>query len=168
MLRGWASCDRGNAEDGLPELRKSVKALEATGALIWVQFARYLLALAFAKAEQLADAMKVVDQILLTVAGTSGRWYEAELHRLKGDLLVRGDGSPAAAEICYERAIAIAVRQEARLWQLRASNALAGLWSTQGKIPEVNALLVPLSLRFDGTIVIPDLRRTKVLLAERG
>ena len=168
MLRGWASCDRGNAEDGLPELRKSVKALEATGALIWVQFARYLLAQAFAKAEQLADAMKVVDQILLTVAGTSGRWYEAELHRLKGDLLVKGGASPAAAENCYERAIAVAARQGARLWQLRASNALAGLWCTQGKIPEVNALLAPLSLRFDGTIVVPDLRRTKVLLAESG
>ena len=88
MLRGWASCDRGNVEEGLPELRKSVRALEATGALIWVQFARYLLAQVFAKTEQLVDATKLVDQSLLTVAGTSGRWYEAELHRLKGDLLL--------------------------------------------------------------------------------
>ena len=168
MLRGWASCDRGNAEDGLPELRKSVKALEATGALIWVQFARYLLAQAFTQTEQLADATKLVDQTLLTVAGTSGRWYEAELHRLKGDLLIKAGSSPMAAENCYEKAIAVAARQGARLWQLRASNALARLWCSQGKIPEVNALLAPLSLRFDGTIVIPDLRRTKVLLAERG
>ena len=80
MLRGWASCNLGNMEEGLPELRKSVKALEATGALIWVQFARYLLAQAFVKAEQLTDAMKLVDQNLLMVAATSGRWYEAELH----------------------------------------------------------------------------------------
>src|SRR5262249_30981491 len=90
MLRGLASCDLGNVEEGLPELRKSVKALEATGALIWVQFARYLLAEVLAKTEQLADAMKLVEQTLLMVAGTSGRWYEAELHRLKGDLVVRG------------------------------------------------------------------------------
>jgi class 3 adenylate cyclase/predicted ATPase len=166
MLRGWASCDLGNVEEGLPELRKSVKALEATGALIWVQFARYLLAQAFAKTAQLADAMKLVDQTLLMVAGTSGRWYEAELHRLKGDLLVRGDGSPAAAEICYERAIAIAVRQEARLWQLRASNALAGLWCSQGKIREARTLLAPLRTRFDGKIIVSDLRCTKALLAE--
>jgi predicted ATPase len=153
-------------EEGLPELRRSVKALEATGALIWVQFARYLLAQAFAKTGQLADAMKLVDQTLLTVAGTSGRWYEAELHRVKGDLLVRGGGSPAAAEICYERAIAIATRQGARLWQLRASNTLAGLWCTQGRIPEVRALLAPFSTSFDEGIIIPDLRRTKALLAE--
>lgn len=166
MLRGWASCNLRNVEEGLSELRKSVRALEATGALIWVQFARYLLAQAFAEAEQLTDATKLVDQALLTVAATSGRWYEAELHRLKGDLLVRTDGSPAAAEVCYERAIAVAARQGARLWQLRASNALAGLWCTQGKIPEVQALLAPLTASFDEKIMIPDLQRTKALLAE--
>ncbi|HEY6903651.1 MAG TPA: adenylate/guanylate cyclase domain-containing protein [Candidatus Acidoferrales bacterium] len=168
MLRGWASCNLGNVEEGLPELRKSVKALEATGALIWVQFARYLLAQALAKAEQLADAMKLVDQTLLTVAATSGRWYEAELHRLKGDLLVSGGGSPAAAEVCYQRAIVVAARQGARLWQLRASNALAGLWRTQSKIPEVHALLAPLSTSFDEKIMMPDLQRTKSLLSENA
>ena len=166
MLRGWASCNLGNVEAGLPELRRSVKALEATGALIWVQFARYLLAQAFAKAEQLTDAMKLVDQTLLMVAATSGRWYEAELHRLKADLLVIAGGSPAAAEACYEQAMAVAVRQGARLWQLRASNGLAGLWSIQGKIPEVHALLAPLAASFDEKIMIPDLQRTKALLAE--
>jgi class 3 adenylate cyclase/predicted ATPase len=168
MLRGWASCHLGNAEEGLAELRKSVKALEATGALIWVQFARYLLAQALAKAEQVADAIKLVDQTLLMVAGTSGRWYEAELHRLKGDLLVSGGGSPEAAEACYERAIVVAARQGARLWQLRASNALAALWCTQSKIPEVHAILAPLTASFDGTIMMPDLQRTKTLLAQNA
>ena len=168
MLRGWARCNLGNVEEGLPELRKSVKALEATGALIWVQFARYLLAQAFAKAEQLGDAMKLVDQTLLTVAGSSGRWYEAELHRLKGDLLVSAGGSPAAAEVCYERAIVVAAQQGARLWQLRASNALAALWCTQSKIPEMHAMLAPLSASFDGKIMMPDLQRTKALLSENA
>ncbi len=165
MLRGWASCDRGNAEEGILELRKSVKALEATGALIWVQFARYLLAQALAKTEQFVDAMKIVDQTLLTVAGTSGRWYEAELHRLKGDLLARSGGALTAAESCYQRAIVVAARQGARLWQLRASNALAGLWCTQGKIGEAHALLAPFSTSSHEKIVTLDLRRMKELLA---
>ena len=143
MLRGWARSNLGDVQQGLPEIRKSVRALEATGALIWVQFARCLLAQAFTKAEQLADAMKLVDQTLLMVAGTSGRWYEAELHRLKGELLVRGGGSTAAAETCYERAIAVAARQGARLWQLRASNGLASLRGAQGT-PEVHTGLAPL------------------------
>jgi class 3 adenylate cyclase/predicted ATPase len=166
MLRGWASSNLGHVEEGLPEIRKSVKALEATGALIWVQFARYLFAQVLAKAEQFTDAMKLVDQTLLMLAGTSGRWYEAELHRLKGDLLVRGGASSAAAEACYQTAIAVATRQGARLWQLRASNALAALWCSQGRIPEVHALLAPLTASFDEKIMIPDLRKTKALLAE--
>src|SRR5215471_792830 len=144
MLRGWARCNLGDVQQGLPEIRKSVRALEATGALIWVQFARCLLAQAFAKAEQLADAMKLVDQTLLMVAGTSGRWYEAELHRLKGELLVRGGGSTAAAEACYERAIAVAARQGARPWHQRASDALASLQGAQGT-PEVHTGLAPAS-----------------------
>jgi class 3 adenylate cyclase/predicted ATPase len=165
MLRGWANSYLGHIEEGLPELRKSARALEATGALIWVQFARYLLAQVLAKAGQFADAMKVVDQALLTVAGTSGRWYEAELHRLRGDLLVGAGESSAAAQACYETAIAISARQGARLWQLRASNALAALWCAQGREREARALLAPLHGTFADT-EIPDLRQTKVLLAE--
>ena len=166
MLRGWASSNLGHVEEGLAEIRKSVKALEAAGALIWGQFARYLFAQALAKAEQFTDAMKLVDQTLLMMAGTSGRWYEAELHRLKGDLLVRGGAPSSAAEVCYETAIAVAARQGARLWQLRASNALAGLWCAQGRSPEVHALLAPLPASFDEKIMIPDLGLTKALLTE--
>jgi len=166
MLRGWASSHLGHIEEGLPELRKSVKALEATGALIWVQFARYLFAQVLAKAGQFTDAMKLVDQALLMTAGTTGRWYEAELHRLRGDLLAGADESSAAAQVCYETAIAVATRQGARLWQLRASNGLAALWRAQGRVPEVHALLAPLHASFEEKILIPDLRQTKLLLAE--
>jgi predicted ATPase len=164
MLRGWARFNLEDVEQGLAEIRQSVKALEATGALIWVQFARYLLAQALAKAEQLTDAMKLVDQTLMMVAGTSGRWYEAELHRLKGDLLLHGGDSTAAAEACYERAIAVAVRQGARLWQLRATNALAALWGAQGRLPEVHACVAPLYASFDKQVMSADLRQAKALL----
>src|SRR6266516_1572912 len=163
MLRGWARCNLEDAERGLAEIRKSVKALEATGALIWVQFARYLLAQALAKAEQLTDARKLVDQILMMVAGTSGRWYEAELHRLKGDLLLHD--STAAPEACYERAMAVAARQGARLWQLRAANALASIWSAQGRLPEVHACLASLCATFGEKVMSVDLRQAKALLA---
>lgn len=165
MQRGWSSCTLGNVQEGLPQIRKSVRAIEATGARIWVQFARYLLAQAFVKAEQFADAMKLVDQALLTVAGTSGRWYEAELYRLKGDLLVQGGASTQAAEACYDRAIAVAAKQGARLWQLRASNALASSWAAQGRIGEARDLLGPLFATFDGKIMSPDLRQAETFLA---
>src|SRR6185295_6243872 len=106
-----------------------------TDTLIWAQFARYLLARALATAGQDGEALDHVDQILIRIGGTSGRWYEAGVHRLKADLvLARGDAHEA--EACYERAIAVATRQGARLWQLRATNAVRALWRQQGRLAD--------------------------------
>jgi predicted ATPase len=165
MLRGWARCNLEDMERGLAEIRQSVKALEATGALIWVQFARYLLAQALAKAEQFTDAIRLVDQILMMVAETSGRWYEAELHRVKGDVLLQRGESTAAAEACYRRAMDIAARQQGRLWQLRAANALGSLLAAQGRASELHACLATLCAGFDRKIMSADLRQANALLA---
>jgi predicted ATPase len=163
MLRGWSRFDLGDVEQGLAEIRQSVNALEAAGAPIWVQFARYLLAQALAEADQTHDAMELVDQTLVQIGTTSGRWYEAELHRLKGDLLLaRRD--PSAAEHCYETAIAVSARQGARLWQLRATNSLGALWLAQGRSSELHARLAPLYASFDEQVMTADLREAKALL----
>src|SRR5262245_5448739 len=117
MLEGWARVELGDANRGLAELRQSITALEATGAVIWVHFARYLLAHALAKTGQFDEALNLVHQTLAAIDRTSGRWYEAELYRVKGDLLLSRDADPAAAEQCYEKAISIASRQGARFWE---------------------------------------------------
>jgi len=165
MLRGWSRFDLGDAEQGLAELRRSIDALEAAGAPIWVQFARYLLAQALAKTDQTQDAMELVDRSLVEIGSTSGRWYEAELHRLKGDLLLdRSDSS--AAEHCYETAIAVSARQGARLWQLRATNSVGSLCRAQGRLAEVHARLASLYASFDKQMMIADLSEAKALLDE--
>jgi tetratricopeptide (TPR) repeat protein len=133
LMRGWTLVELGGSEQGLEEIRHSMIALETTGALSWVQFARYLPAQALAKAGQFREAAQLVDQTLAALASPSGRWCEAELHRLRGDLLLRCDEF-AAAEACYEDAIAVAERQGARLWQLRAANGLAACWHIRGKL----------------------------------
>jgi predicted ATPase len=165
MLRGWALLDLGDVERGLAEIRQSIDALEATGTLIWGQFARYLLADALARAGQSDAAMEQVDQILSQIRATSGRWYEAELHRFRGELLC-AHGDAAAAEAGYERAIAVALRQGARLWQLRATNDLSALWRAQGRAADVRARLAPLYSTFAGAVASADLRQAKALLAE--
>jgi class 3 adenylate cyclase/predicted ATPase len=165
MLRGCSRFDLGDVEQGLAEIRQSVNALESAGAPIWVQFARYLLAQALAKADQARDAMHVIDQTLVQVGTTSGRWYEAELHRLKGDLLLDGRDS-SAAERCYETAIAVSARQGARLWQLRATNSLGSLWRSQGRFLDAHARLAPLYASFDEQVITADLREAKALLTE--
>jgi class 3 adenylate cyclase/predicted ATPase len=165
MLRGWSRFDLGDVEQGLAEIRQSVNALEAAGAPIWVQFARYLLAQALAKTDQTQEAMALVGQTLFEIGTTSGRWYEAELHRLKGDLLLDRGDSPAA-ENSYETAIAVSARQGARLWQLRATNSLGSLWRTQAKLARLHKRLAPLYASFDKEMMIADLKEAKVLLNE--
>ncbi len=168
MLRGWARVELGAVDAGLAEIRQSVDALEATGALTWVRFARYLLALCCAKIGQREDALKLIDQTLAAIGGTTGRWYEAELSRLKGDLLLGGDAPPASAEACYETAIAVAQRQGARLWQLRATNALAEFWRAQGRRTEAYARLASLYSSFGPEAACADLREAETLLLETG
>ena len=165
MLHGWARVELGDTDSGLTQLRRSITALEATGAAIWVHFGRYLLAQALTKTNHREEARGLVDQTLSAVERTSGRWYEAELYRLRGDLLLNGRAAPAAAEECYEKAISIAGRQGARFWELRATNALMESWIACGKSAEARKRLAELYTTFDTDVVTPDLMRAKTLLA---
>jgi class 3 adenylate cyclase/predicted ATPase len=166
IMRGWARLDLADAEGGLADISQSVGELEAIGTLVWVQFGRYLLAQALAKAGDRRTAMSLVEEALNGLSPGSGRWYEADLHRLKGDLLLDAGQSPAAAEACYEAAIRVAARQGARMWQLRATNRLASLWCAQGRMAEVHARLAPLCASFGNEATSPHLRQARALLAE--
>jgi len=127
MLRGWARLELGELEAGLADIRSSIRALEKTGTLIWMQFSQYLLARALVANRQWSKAAEIVQRISAEIKAAGGRWYEAEVARLRGDIL-RGQHKPASEiEACYESAIAIARRQGARLWELRAMESLDAL-----------------------------------------
>jgi len=127
MLRGWARVDLGEVEAGLADLRNSIRGLEATGTLIWMQFAHYHLARALAASGRLEPAMELVERILAEIGASGGRWYESEIHRLKGDILRIQGKSVSEIEPQYEAAIAVAKRQGARAWELRAAESLDAL-----------------------------------------
>jgi predicted ATPase len=167
MLSGWARLERGDARGALAGIRVSIETMEKTGAQIWVQFTRYLLAAALLAAGETEEAAEVVDHELLKLAGTSGRWYEAELHRIKGNVL-RARGDLAAAEAGYGTAIAVAERQGASLWQLRAENDLASLRQAQGRNDEASARLAPLYASLAHDVGSRDLMVTRALLGETG
>jgi class 3 adenylate cyclase/predicted ATPase len=166
LMRGWTEVELGDPERGLAEIRHSTSALEATGAATWVQFGRYLMAQALAKTGQSDAAGEIVDATLLALRQTGGRWIEAELHRLRGDLLHRC--SPNAAEAAYEAALRVAERQGARLWQLRAANALATLLQAQGDRRQARMRLASLCNTLDPSIAGTDLQRANALLAAAG
>ena len=95
------------------------------------------------------------------------RWWEAEVHRLRGGLLQRQTGtSQAEAEACFRQALDVARRQEAKSLELRAAMSLARLWQQQGKQAEARELLAPIYAWFTEGFDTADLQEARALLDE--
>ena len=93
------------------------------------------------------------------------RWWEAEIYRLRGVLLLRQPGTPQAeAEAWLQRALDVARRQEAKSLELRAAMSLSRLWQQQGKRAEAHALLAPIYGWFTEGFDTADLQEAKALL----
>ena len=103
------------------------------------------------------------------MAGTEVQWYAAELSRLKGALLLR-QAMPDVpqAEACFQQALAVARRQQAKSWELRAARSLARLWQSRGKQAEARELLAPIYGWFTEGFDTADLQEAKALLDELG
>ena len=112
---------------------------------------------------ELEEACFMLDEALQIVERTGERWFEAELNRQKGQLLLR-QGHSEAAEKLYCKALSIAREQEARLWELRAAASLARLRRDQGRQAEARDVLAPVYGWFTEGFGTPDLREAKALL----
>lgn len=97
---------------------------------------------------------------------TEERWYESELHRTNGDVLLAKGRATIEVEHAYTLAIDVARRQHAKLFELRATTSLARLWHAQGRIAEARALLQPVYDWFTEGFDTPDLRAAKDLLGQ--
>ncbi len=93
------------------------------------------------------------------------RFYEAELHRLQGELLLQQSPDNATeTAACFQQAIDIARQQQAKSWELRAATSLARLWQQQGKREEARELLAPVYDWFTEGFDTADLKDAKALL----
>src|SRR5262249_56893238 len=109
--------------------------------------------------------LAVLTEALTLVNTTGERWYEAELYRLKGELLLQqSSDNPTEAESCFHHAISIAQNQSAKSWELRAATSLARLWQQQGKRQEAYELLAPIYGWFTEGFDTADLQAAKALL----
>ena len=126
-----------------------------------------LLAEAYMKAGQTAEGLNVVTDALATAQRTECCYYEAELHRIKGELLL-GDVSPDAqqAEACFQNALKVARGQSAKSLELRAAMSLSRLWRRQGKKTEGRQLLAETYGWFTEGFDTADLKAAKALLDE--
>jgi predicted ATPase len=121
---------------------------------------------AYAKLDRPVEAQKSVAETLRFVEETEERIGEAELHRLRGDLLNVTDDPSAAAECEYHLALTVAGRQSAKLFELRAAMSMARLWRDQSKREEARELLAPVYGWFTGGFDTRDLKKAKALLEE--
>src|SRR5262249_14311554 len=112
----------------------------------------------------LAEALAIVEN-------TGEHWWEAEIHRIKGELLLAQAGTRPQMEdavACFHQALAVARRQQARSLELRASMSLARLWQQQGKGDAGRELLAPVYGWFTEGFDTVDLQEAKALLEASG
>jgi predicted ATPase len=126
-----------------------------------------MLAEAYGGMGQAEAGLRLLAEALEHVEHTGERYYEAEVYRLKGELLLR-QAAPdkPQAEACFQQARTVARHQEAKLLELRAAMSLARLWQQQGKHQDAYDLLVPAYGWFTEGFGTADLQETKALLEE--
>ncbi len=126
-----------------------------------------LLARAYQQADRTDEGLRVLQEAQVSIDARGERWWEAEIQRLRGELLLSQSGANAGdAEACFERALQISRRQEAKSLELRATMSLARLWRRQGKGDEVRRLLGECYTWFTEGFDTADLKEAKVLLDE--
>ena len=167
VLRGWALAAEGQAEEGIAEMRQGLVAWRSTGVELRGSYYLALLAEAYGHIGQAEEGLSVLAESLDLVEKTGERRWEAEIHRLKGQLLlVQSAKNAAEAEGCFNQAIDIARRQLAKSLELRAATSLARLWQGQGRSGEAQELLASVYDWFTEGFDTADLKEAKALLEE--
>jgi class 3 adenylate cyclase/predicted ATPase len=180
ILQGWALAAQGSAEAGIKQIHQGLTAWRAMGGKLALPYLLGLLAEAYGKAGQAAEGLRILAEALALVHEYGERRFEAELHRLKGELLLQAgvlqSGAPgpesdvcnpqaAGAETCFHQAIDIARHQHAKSLELRAVISLSRLWQTRSKRAEAHQMLAETHGWFTEGFATPNLQEAEALLA---
>jgi class 3 adenylate cyclase/predicted ATPase len=167
IFRGWAKVNAGDLAAGISLLRSGSNAYGATGAKTRISYHIALLAKACEMAGQVEEALLLLDEALQIAERIGELWFAPELYRHKGQLMLRRGNSKAAEDFCRQ-ALAIARKQEAKLWELRAAVSVARLGLDQGRRSEALDVLAPVYGWFIEGFDTPDLKAAKTLLDQLG
>ncbi len=164
ILRGWLSVEHGYVEHGIGEIRQG---LAAQAAVAEQQPSAAFLAEAYGKAGQPEEGLSVVAEALARARKIGLRFYEAELHRISGELLLpQAVADEQQAEACFQNALNVARGQSAKSLELRAAMSLSRLWQRQGMRDEARKLLAEIYGWFTEGFGTADLKAAKALLDE--
>ena len=171
IFRGWALVEQDQVQAGSAQMRQGIAAYRATGAeLAWPLWTA-VVANGYGQKGQAEEGQALLAEAMEGMQQTGQHAYEAELYRLKGELLLndeRGmmndERKTHEAEVCFHKAIDVARQQAAKSWELSAAMSLARLWQRQGKTTEAHGLLAPVYAWFTEGFETADLKDAKRLL----
>ena len=164
-LQGWALAACGRGTEGIMQIRQGLAASQAIGTVRDRPYHLALFAEASAQVGQTTEGLEALAEALVTLPKSGARWWEAELYRLRGELLLQhAVAQPGEAEACFQQALAVARRQQAKSLELRAAMSLARLWQHQGKRTEAHQLLAEVYGWFTEGFDTADLQEAKALL----
>jgi predicted ATPase len=165
--QGLLLAQQGQLQEGIAQMQQGWAAYRATGANVRQPMYLAPLAEAYGQVGQVDEGLQVLAEALVYVEQAGERWWEAELHRLKGELiLLQSSDNYAAAESCFYRALDIARQQQAKAWELRAATGLARLWKQQDRRDAAHELLALVYNWFTEGFDTADLQEARVLLDE--
>jgi class 3 adenylate cyclase/predicted ATPase len=166
ILHGWALATRDGLDAGIGKMRQGLAAKKATGARLKIPFYLGLMAGLYGRAGRSEEALDLVGNALARIEATGERWFEAELHRIRGELLLSsGTAKADVAEVSLRKAIEVARDQSAKWWELRAASSLARLWAERGEHRQAHDLLASVYGWFTEGFDMPDLQGARALLA---
>ena len=162
IMQGWALAMQGDAATGVAHIHQGLGAVQNTGQKLYHPYHLALLAEAYGQAGQPDRGLTCLAEALTLVEATEERWWEAEVYRLKGELLRRlplPDIPQATA--CVHQALAVARRQQAKALELRAALSLSRLWQQQGERDQAQQVLTEVYSWFTEGFETPDLQEAR-------
>ena len=162
LLHGWALAELGQPAQGVAEMEDAIASVSP-----WQQYANALLAQGYAKMGRTDEALATLNQAVARLENTGERMGQAEILRLKGEVLqMRDSVATAEAEHCFRAALEVARQQEARWWELRTTVSLARLLRDTNRRDEARTVLAEIYNWFTEGFHLPDLLEAKSLLKE--
>jgi predicted ATPase len=167
MHEGWFFALTGKSADAVQKITSGLSAWRSMGAGVWIPTFLACMTLAYADLGQFDHALRCISEATSEMKTTEERWWEAEVHRTAGEIVLESPEPDAAkADAYFKQALAVARAQQAKSWELRAAMSMARLWRDQGKRDEPRDLLAPVHGWFTEGFDTPDLKEAKVLLDE--
>jgi len=165
VVMGWAQAETGHVEEGITQILTGLAKHKEMNARSFLPHYLALLARSHCLTGNVDAGLEVINSALALVEQTGERYYEAELRRLKGELLV-AQGNEAGAEACFMEAISVARRQNAKSWELRSTISLTRLWQKRGKGRDALPMILEIYGWFSEGFDTYDLKYARSLLAE--